>query len=164
MEEAARFESAGHIGQIAVNMESRRQRGKSVGEIALVIAVVVDELVDRGIDVPVRKLVQAGDDEMPVRAEFVLESQLADVGGQIDAGKRLPVALSGRIGRILGQQDTLRAGDRERSGGRRVREPAGIAVLKQVVVAVIPFNYRASARRTSAATAANWRRSWLSVT
>ena len=76
----------------------------------------------------------------------MLESQLADVRGQIDAGEGLPVALSGRIGRILGQQDTLRAGHGQRSGGRRVGEPAGIAVLKQVVVAVIPFNYRASAR------------------
>src|ERR1017187_10126130 len=146
MKESARFEPAGYIREIAIYMESRRQGREGVGEIAFVIAVIVDELIDRRIDVAIGKLVQAGHDDMPRRTEVVLESQLPYVGCQIGTGKGLPVALSGRIGRILGQQNTLRAWDRERSGGRRVREPAGIAVLKQIVVAVIAFNYRASAR------------------
>ena len=39
---------------------------------------------------------------MPARTEVVLESQLADVRGRIDAGKGLPVALSGRMGAFSG--------------------------------------------------------------
>ena len=39
-------------------METRSQRGERIGEIALVITAVVDELVDGGIYVTVGQLVQ----------------------------------------------------------------------------------------------------------
>ena len=66
-------EPARHICQIADHLELRGQGRKCIGVIRLVIAAVIDELVNRRVDVTVGNLVQRAHHEMPVRIEVVLD-------------------------------------------------------------------------------------------
>ena len=124
-------------------METGANEEKALARYDLVISVVVDELVDRRINVAVGNLVQRADHEVPVRAEIVLHPHFADLRSKIHARERLPVALEeSDPGAFSGSRILFEPGSGERSRGRRIGKPAGISVLKQVVVAVIPFDHR----------------------
>src|ERR1035438_4859884 len=130
------LEPAGNVSQVAVDLETRGQRREAVGEVALIISIVVDKLVDRRIDVSIGDLVQAPKYDVPVRVEVVLYTYFGDLRGKVHARERLPVALARRIRRLFRQQNIL-----GRRRGRRVSKPAGVSVLIQIVVTVVPFDH-----------------------
>src|SRR5262247_4402209 len=131
-------ESAGEIQQIAVHVKSRSQRRKAVRKIAFVISAVIEELVDRCIDVAVRNLVERAHGEMPGGAEVVLQPQLSNLGSQVHAGEGLSVTFASRVRSIGRQQYALGTRYRQRTRRRGISEPAGVPVLKQIVVTVVP--------------------------
>ena len=104
MTDALRREGAGEKSQVAVHVETRGQRGEAVGKVRLIISAIVQELVDRGIDVAIGELIQSADHEMPVRTEIVLYPDFADLRRKIHAGERLPIACARRIRRIAGNR------------------------------------------------------------
>src|ERR1051325_10296763 len=135
-------ESAGEIQQIAVHVKSGSQRRKAVRKVAFVISAVIEELVDCCIDNTIRNLVERADGETPGGAEVVLQPQLSNPGSQVHAGEGLPVTFASRVRRIGRQQYALGTRRRQRSRRRRISEPAGVSVLKQVVVTVVAFDCR----------------------
>ena len=75
----SRSDAAGKICQVANDVEARRQGREAVRKIRLVISVVVEELIDRRIDIAIGNLIQDSHNQMPVRVEIVLHTQFADL-------------------------------------------------------------------------------------
>ena len=101
------FESAREVRKIADHMEAGRERREAVRQVGLVVAAVIDQLIDRRIDIAVRNLIECADGEMPVGAKVMLYPHLADIRSEIHARERLPVALHRGIRSVQRQKDAF---------------------------------------------------------
>src|SRR5262245_8765431 len=114
--------------EVAEDTEPRRKAARERGRI---VAGVIRQRIDLRADVALHELIERADAEAPVRAQLLLQSQLADARLEIDARVRLSVALACRIRRIARNENESAA-----VVCASIREPARKAALLEVVVTV----------------------------
>ena len=98
---ASGIEFSGQVYRVAGHVKTRSERRECIGKVGFVIPAIVDELIDRCIDVAIGNLIEHSADQVPVGTELVLHPKLSNPGLQIHARKGLAIAAHSRIWRVL---------------------------------------------------------------